>query len=175
MSSPSSFRSSLRLRVFWLLSLRSLLLFLGPLSFLLRVLFWLLNLGVSRWPLTSLLRLWSGLLPLGWSLLLLSLLLMLLDLRSLLILLLPLLSQFLALWLWSRLIALDVPRSLSFPMSSFLPALPVLLKSLVRNRFIVPPVPVPIMVSVVSLPPGVDIKIKTGHTVIIPPAPVIIP
>ena len=141
--------------MFWLLRLRSLLLFLGPLTFLLRVLFWLLHLG--------------------WSLLLLSLLLMLLDLGSLLILLLPLLSQFLALWLWSRLVALDVPRSLPFPMSIFLPALPVLLKSLVRNRFIVPPVPVPIMVSVVASPPGVDIKIKTGHTVIIPPAPVIIP
>jgi hypothetical protein len=55
-----------------------------------------------------------------------------------------------------------------------MPALPVLLKSLVRNPFIVPPVPVPIMVSVVSSPTRVYIKIKTWNSVIITPAPVII-
>ncbi len=73
----------MRLRVFWLLSLRSLLLFPGPLTFLLRLWSWLLNLRLSLRPVDSLLRL---------SLLLLSLLLMLLDLRSLLILLLSLVS-----------------------------------------------------------------------------------
>ena len=101
-----AFRPSLRLRVFRLLSLRSFLLFLRPLTslmglrpwllslrslllpllllmYLLRLRSRLLNLRWSRWPLDSLLR---------WLLLLLSLLLMLLDLRSLLILLLPLLS-----------------------------------------------------------------------------------
>jgi hypothetical protein len=55
-----------------------------------------------------------------------------------------------------------------------MPALPVLLKSLVRNPLIVPLVPVPIPVSVVSSPTGVYIKIKTGNVVIMPPAPVII-
>jgi hypothetical protein len=55
-----------------------------------------------------------------------------------------------------------------------MPALPVLLELLVRNSFIVPPVPVPIMVSVVSSPTRVYIKIKTWHSVIITPALVII-
>ena len=74
--------------MFWLLSLRSSLLFLWPLTFLLRLWSWLLNLRLSLRPVDSLLSLSLLLL----SLLLLSLLLMLLDLRSLLILLLPLLS-----------------------------------------------------------------------------------
>jgi hypothetical protein len=59
-------------------------------------------------------------------------------------------------------------------MSIFLPALPALLKSLVRNPFIVPPVPVPIMVSVVSSPTRVYIKIETWDTIIVTPPPVII-
>jgi hypothetical protein len=78
--------------VFWLLSLRSLLLFLGPLTLLLRLWSGLLHLGWALGPLSFLLRVLFWLLHLRWSLLLLSLLLMLLDLRSLLILLLPLLS-----------------------------------------------------------------------------------
>jgi hypothetical protein len=55
-----------------------------------------------------------------------------------------------------------------------MPALPVLLKSVVRNSFIVPPVSVPITVSVVSSPVRVYIKIKTWDIVIIGPTPVII-
>jgi hypothetical protein len=45
---------------------------------------------------------------------------------------------------------------------------------LVRNPFIVPSVPVPIIVSVVSSPTWIYIKIKTWNIVIITPAPVII-
>jgi hypothetical protein len=45
---------------------------------------------------------------------------------------------------------------------------------LVRNPFIIPPVPIPIAVSVVSSPTWVYIKIKTWNIVIITPAPVII-
>jgi hypothetical protein len=55
-----------------------------------------------------------------------------------------------------------------------MPALPVLLKSLVGNPFIVPPVPMPIVVSVVSSPTWVYIKIEAWNSVIITPAPVII-
>jgi len=46
------------------------------------------------------------------------------------------------------------PKFPAVPMSIILPTLPVLLKSLVRYPFIVPPVPVPITVSVVALQPG---------------------
>ncbi len=60
-------------------------------------------------------------------------------------------------------------------MAISLPALPVLLKLLGRNPLVVPPVPVPIVASVVSSPTWVDIKIKPGHMGIIPPPPVIIP
>jgi hypothetical protein len=59
-------------------------------------------------------------------------------------------------------------------MSITLPALPVLLKSLVRNPFIVPRMPVPIMVSVISSPTWIYIKIKTWNISIITPALVII-
>jgi len=44
----------------------------------------------------------------------------------------------------------------------------------VRNPFIVPPVPIPIMVSVVSSPTWVYIKKETWDTIIITPPPVII-
>jgi len=108
------------------------------------------------------------------SLLLLHLLLMSLDLRSLFIFLLPLMSQFLSLLLWPGLIALDAPGPLSFPISIIMPAPPVLLKSLVRNPFIGPPVSVPIMVSVVSSPTRVYIKIKTWDSIKISPPAVII-
>jgi len=80
-----SFRFCLRLSVLWLLSLRSLLLSLWLLNSLLRLSLWLTlrflslrSLLLSLWLLNFLLRL--------------SLWLMLLNLRSLLILLLPLLS-----------------------------------------------------------------------------------
>ena len=84
----------MRLRVLWLLSLRSLLLSLRLMNFLLRSsllpLFRLLNLRLS---LLLTLRLPNpGLSLLVFSLLLLSLLLMSLNLRPLLILLLPLMS-----------------------------------------------------------------------------------
>jgi hypothetical protein len=55
-----------------------------------------------------------------------------------------------------------------------MPALPVLLKPLVGNPLIVPPVPVPIMISVVSSPTRVYIEIKTWNISIITPALVII-
>jgi hypothetical protein len=55
-----------------------------------------------------------------------------------------------------------------------MPALPILLKLYVRNPFIVPPVPVPVTVSVVSSPAWVYIKVKSWNIVIITPAPVII-
>jgi hypothetical protein len=59
-------------------------------------------------------------------------------------------------------------------MPIILPAFPVLLKSLVRNPFIVPSVPIPITVSVVSSPAWIYIKIETWDIVIITPTPVII-
>jgi hypothetical protein len=59
-------------------------------------------------------------------------------------------------------------------MSIILPGLPVLLKSQVRNPFIVPPVSVPITVFIVSSPTWIYIKIKTRNIVIISPAPIII-
>jgi hypothetical protein len=55
-----------------------------------------------------------------------------------------------------------------------MPALPVLLKPFVRNPFIVPLVPIPIMVSVVLSPPWMYIRIEARNTVIIPPVTVII-
>jgi hypothetical protein len=106
--------------------------------------------------------------------LLLHLLLMSLNLRPLLILLLPLMSQFLSLWLRSRLIALDAPGPPPFPVSIILPALPVLSKPWLGNRLIVPPVSVPIMVTVVSPPAGVYIKIKARNSVVIGPTPIVI-
>jgi hypothetical protein len=59
-------------------------------------------------------------------------------------------------------------------MAIIVPAIPVLLKPPVRNPFIVPPVPVPVMVSVVSSPTRIYIKIKTWYIAIIAPATVII-
>jgi hypothetical protein len=72
------------------------------------------------------------------------------------------------------LIALDALGFFLFPVSITLPALPVLLKLLVRNPFIVPRMSVPIMVSVVSSPTWVYIIIKAWNIVIISPTPVII-
>jgi hypothetical protein len=71
-------------------------------------------------------------------------------------------------------ILLDIPGSLPFPISVIIPAIPVPLKLSVRNPFIVPPVSVPIMVSVVSSPSWVYIIIKDWNIVIISPTPVII-
>jgi hypothetical protein len=106
----------------------------------------------------------------------LSLLLMLLDLRSLLILLLPLHSYFLSLLWRSGLIALDAPvvSPTTRPIISIIPTPPVLLKSWLRDRLIVPRLSVPISVSVVSSPTRVYIIIKTGDIVIITPATVVI-
>src|SRR4030043_96179 len=91
-----SFRFSLRLRVLWLLNLRSLLLSLWLLNSLLRLLSWLLSLRsllLSLWLLNSLLRL------LSWLLSLRSLLLSLRLLNSLLRLSLWLTLRFLNLGL----------------------------------------------------------------------------
>jgi hypothetical protein len=71
-------------------------------------------------------------------------------------------------------ILLDIPGSLPFPISVIIPTIPVPLKLSVRNPFIVPPVSVPIMVSVVSSPSWVYIIIKDWNIVIISPTPVII-
>jgi hypothetical protein len=99
---------------------------------------------------------------------------LLLNFRPPFILLLSLLSQFLSLLLWARLIALDTPGSSLFPMPIIFPTLPVLLKPLVRNPFIVPSVSVPVTVSVVSSPTRIHVKIETWNGAIITPAPVII-
>src|SRR5208283_2044824 len=123
-----------------------------------------------------LLRLLNPLLrrSLGLPSLWLSLLLVLLNLRPLLILLLPLLPDGLSLLLRPGLIALDAPGLLRCPVAIRMPTLPVLLESLIRNPFIVPGVPAPITVSVVSPPTGVHIEIETWNMVKITPAPVII-
>jgi hypothetical protein len=55
-----------------------------------------------------------------------------------------------------------------------MPALPVLLKSLGRNPLIVPAVPVPIMMTVVSSPAWVYIKIKARNMAVIHPPAVIV-
>jgi hypothetical protein len=55
-----------------------------------------------------------------------------------------------------------------------MPALPVLLESSVGNPFIVPPVSVPITISVISSPSGVYIKIKTWDISVIRPSTVIV-
>ncbi len=136
----TSFLSSLMLRV--------RLLTLGSMLFSRRLLYFLLvlrsPLGRLRSMLLSrrLLHPFVGLLPrllnLMWSLRLalrsLSLplhlvrSLVLLNLGSLLVLLLPLISQFLSLLWWPGLVVLDIPRSVPFPMSILLPASPILLQ-----------------------------------------------
>jgi hypothetical protein len=100
-------------------------------------------------------------------------LLMLPNLRPLLIVGFPLLSEFLSLLCRARLIALDTPGSLPFPMVIRLPALPVLVKLVVRNPFIVPLVSVPGMVSVVFSPAGVDVIIKRGDSAVMRPSAVV--
>ncbi len=126
-----------------------------------------LSLGLS-------LLLWLLRRSLGLPSLWLSLLLVLLNLGPLLILLLPLLPDGLSLLWRPALITLDAPGFLRCPIVIRMPVLPVLLEPLVRNPFIVPRVPAPIMVSVVSSPTGVHVEIETGNMVEITPAPVII-
>jgi hypothetical protein len=63
---------------------------------------------------------------------------------------------------------------MSFPMLIFMPGLPVLLQSFVRNPLIVPPVAVPIMVAVMSSPAWVYIIVKARNMAVINPPPVII-
>ena len=103
-----------------------------------------------------------------------ALLLMLLNLRPLLIHLLPFTPQLLSLLLWPRVITLDAPGSLSFPMSVSLPGPPVPMQSLRGDPLIMPRVPVPIALPVISSPARVHIKIETRNTAIITPAAVII-
>jgi hypothetical protein len=97
-----------------------------------------------------------------------------LNLGSLFILLLPLLSQILSLRSRPGLIILDTPGAPPFPVPIVLPALPVLLKPPLGDPFELPPVPVPIMLPIISPPTRVDIEIKTRHLPVITPAPVII-
>jgi len=59
-------------------------------------------------------------------------------------------------------------------MSVIVPFLPVLLELVVGDPLIVPPVAVPIVVSVVPSPAWVHIKIKSWDMAVINPAPVII-
>ena len=123
-----------------------------------------------------LLRLWLVPLRLLWLFAVRALclgLLMLPNFRPLLIVGFPLLSEFLSLVLRTRLIALDAPGPLPFPMVIRLPALPVLAKLLVRNPFIVPRVSVPGMVVVVFSPAGVDVIIEPGDAVVVSPSAVV--
>jgi len=87
-------------------------------------------------------------------------LLMLPHVRLLLIVGFALLSEFLSLVFRTRLIALDVPGSLSFPVMIRVPALPVLTKLVVRNSFVVPLVTIPTMIGVVFSPARVDVIIE---------------
>jgi hypothetical protein len=151
-----------------LLPLRPFLLSFRLLNSLLRLLPWLLNLGLLF--VLNLRLLCPGL----FLLQLLSLLLVVLNLRPLVILLLSFVSYFLSLLLRPRFIALDAPGPLLFPMSTTAPGLPVLLKSLVRNPLIVPSVTIPIMVPVVPPPAGIYVEIERWNSVIITPTPVII-
>jgi hypothetical protein len=99
---------------------------------------------------------------------------MFLTLRPLSILLFPLLPHFMPLFIRERLIFLYIPGPFPFPTLVSLPVLPILLKSLMGDPFIVPTVPAPVMVSVVSSPTRVYIKIKSWDISVISPAPVII-
>lgn len=123
----------------------------------------LLWLAITRSPLLL------GRLNLALPWLLLLLLLMFLNLGFLLILFFPLMPQLLPLLLRSRLITLNSPGSVMLPMSTVLPAPPVLLKSLRGDSLIVPPVPVPIVFAVVPSPARIYIEIKTGNIFIIRP------
>ncbi len=178
-----SFRFSLRLRALRLLklrfslpllNLRSLLLSLRLLNSLLRLLSRLLTLRLSLLPLNFLLGLLFWLLNLRLSLLLSSPLFMFLDARSPSIFILPLPSQFLLLLWWRGLIFFDIPFSFSFPISITRPASPISVKMLIRNPLVVPPMPTPIVISVVSSPTWVYIIIKIWDISIINPIPIII-
>ena len=103
-----------------------------------------------------------------------SLLLLPLNLRPLLILLLPLLPHCLLLSLRPRLITLDAIGFLPLPISIGMPAFPVLLKLSVWNPLIVPRVSAPIMVSVISSPTWVYIEIEPWDMIKVGPTPVII-
>jgi hypothetical protein len=63
---------------------------------------------------------------------------------------------------------------LPFPMLIVVPLLPVLVEMSVMNPFIVPRVPAPVTVSVVSSPPWVYVIIEGWNTPIMTPAPAII-
>lgn len=155
-----------RLRFFRLLNLRRPLLLRG-LGSCLR---WLIRRPILlRWRLLNL-----ALPLLLLSLQLLSLLLMPLDLGVLSILLLPLLSYLLSLLLRSRLVVLDAPGSMSFPIPGVIPALPVLLELPAGYPFVVPSVSVPIVVPVVSSPARIHIIIKPWDTVVVNPTAIII-
>jgi hypothetical protein len=181
-----SFRSSLR--ALWLLSLRSSPFSLRPLNALLGLSLLRLSLGLSLlWLTLRLLSLRSLLLSLRLLSLRLSLWLLdsplrllsqwlslLLNLRPLLILLLPLLPQYLLLLWRPRLIALDAPVFLPLPILIRVPALPILLKSLVGNLLIVPPVPLPVMVSVVSSPTRIYIEIELWNMIEVGPTTVVV-
>jgi hypothetical protein len=98
---------------------------------------------------------------------------MLPDFRPLLIVDFPLLSEFLSLAFRARLIALDTPGSFPSPIVIRLPALPVLMKLVVWNLFIVPSVSVPGMISIVFSPAGVDVIIKRGDSAVMRPSAVV--
>ena len=81
---------------------------------------------------------------------------------------------FLPLPFYLRLIVFDAPGFFSFPVTIVLPALPVLLKPLIRYLFIVPPMSLPVAVFIINPPTWVYVEIETGNASIINPAPVII-
>ena len=66
------------------------------------------------------------------------------------------------------------PKFLAFPNVDYFSSSSSSVEVVGRNPFIVPAVSIPIMVSVVSPPTWVNIKIKTWDIVIITPTPVII-
>jgi hypothetical protein len=73
-----------------------------------------------------------------------------------------------------RVVVLNAPIPLFFPMSIILPVFPVLLQLPMRNPFIVPAVFVPPMISVIFPPSLVYLKIESRYGTIMDPATVMI-
>ena len=97
-----------------------------------------------------------------------------LYLRPLPVLLLPLLAYLVPLLPGLRLVVLNPPRAVLFPVSRFIPASPIVLQLAVRNRLVIPGMPAPIVASVVTTPAGIDIVVETGDIVIVEPAAAVV-
>jgi len=96
------------------------------------------------------------------------------DLGSPLILLFPLMPQFLPLIPRVGSIVTDTPVSPSFPVSVITPLLPVTFKPPVGNPLVVPPMPIPVMIPIVFSPVRVHIIIEGRDLAIMGPASVVI-